>query len=715
MCSHECCDTSSFNYRKYIRAKSLFMRYLFIFLFIILVPRIALSQWIQLGPGSGDVDAIERVGGYIWAGTDVGIFISYDEGESWTRNDQFEKGRYILLDRVGNSIYTYGTYSPVGEEGLYRSTDEGVSFELVSQSLAVGPSFIADQVDIVECNDRVFFRSSRDMFSAEIGVWDWERVELPSLKSFSTLRAANETLVVSSADTMSISIDCGQTWLVRVPEKVATFVQYIEGNTLYAMRRTFGERWISNDFGLTWGQQSRVGLQFQDKIIQLADGTLFEVGLNVFYSSSINEPWTEIETRSYGFVEDALLLNNGEILLCGSNGLLRMDVDRTTVTPDPLGPPTHDIKQIFSSEKGVYVAPTIDDNIQSFDGGYEWRNLGIRVAKPSERADDVKGIGWIQDTMFTVVNSSNYKLVIPYSFSRSFFQEDEALDLLIVDDKIFVLGENGLYRSTDGGRVFDLYPISQNSSNVDRLEFSAGYLFLKGQGSEMYRVASEGASSLEFLQASSSDFIFLDDLMIRCTGQLWSYSTDAGANWVDYNMTDLNEFVDSQGNYRTPHAVVRGDDSLYLATFDGSAVFASGDNGVSWQERTFNLSGDQILSLAYDPMRNALLAGVAGRSLWAYYPSTSTNTSTAHVAEAFSIQAFPNPASSSVQLTFSADLPQKVRFSLFSSSGQQLSPYVVNRDNKKALLVVEHLPEGLYYVAVQIDKELVITPIMVAR
>lgn len=698
------------------------MKYALLLFLTSLFPTIIFSQWNQLGPGGGDIEVMERIDGDIWVGTRYGIYISEDEGETWRFDERFGRGRYILLERVNDAIYIHGSYTAAGQsqelQGFFRSVDEGRSWTLISATLEIGLTFLPDMVDILECGDYAYFRSSGNMFVSIIGEWDWEPDTIASLQQFSTVRQDQSTIVISGATQISVSTDCGETWVDKPSAEVATYAQYVKGDTLIGPQRSFGQWSISYDLGTTWERQPDLSIYFQDKIIQLPDGSYVEFGLGFFHAPQVSGPWTGISaSEDYGFIEDALLLSNGEILICGEEGLFRVNVDRDEMSIDVFGPPIHTLKRVLASDNGMYVASSELITYQSQDGGRDW-GLMILPRNPQNfnHTQDIKGYGWIDKTFFSLANGIVTKHERPY---RQYDQISPSpaggpyYDLEVADGLIYVASDDGYWRGTIASDDFEAYPQGYLPQREVKMYQAGDYIYLN-LNSDWSRYLKEGASEIEPLNWIDTEYRFVKDRVFRCQPDQWSISEDDGVTWTDCAMSSFGVPADEFNEWLAPVNLVEMNDSLFLTPSFKEGIYVSADGGFSWESRTFNLEGERILSIASDNQRTGIVASVAGKSLFGYFPEGFSNSNEL-VSLAMELQAYPNPASSSVQLSFTKELPRNAQIGLFSSSGQQLSPYILNRDNKKALLVVEHLPEGLYYVLVQVGKEVVTTPVVVAR
>src|SRR5271157_4921638 len=95
---------------------------------LVLLTHAARAQWVQTnGPFSGDVNAFAVSGGNLFAGTSVGVFLSTNNGTSWTA---IIVGPMVLSLAVSGSNIFAGT-----NEGVFLSTNNGTSWTEVDSGI----------------------------------------------------------------------------------------------------------------------------------------------------------------------------------------------------------------------------------------------------------------------------------------------------------------------------------------------------------------------------------------------------------------------------------------------------------------------------------------------------------------------------------------------------------------------------------------------------
>ena len=133
-----------------------------LFFLLCLCINTSLSQWKTNGPYCGSITCIASSGNKIYAGTfDSGIFMSSDNGNSWSTNNNF----HHLISSINikdNTIYV-GT-----ESGLYTSNDEGNSWSEIKINSNTGNvqliAFNGDDLYVTHGFDGLFLSSDNEPF-----------------------------------------------------------------------------------------------------------------------------------------------------------------------------------------------------------------------------------------------------------------------------------------------------------------------------------------------------------------------------------------------------------------------------------------------------------------------------------------------------------------------------------------------------------------------
>jgi hypothetical protein len=90
-------------------------------------------SWAEVGSGlpqSGRINALAIAGAIAYAGSDAGIFISTDEGQTWSENARLPIARVQCVTVVGEQVFA-GTQ----QAGVFVSQDGGRSWEQLASGL----------------------------------------------------------------------------------------------------------------------------------------------------------------------------------------------------------------------------------------------------------------------------------------------------------------------------------------------------------------------------------------------------------------------------------------------------------------------------------------------------------------------------------------------------------------------------------------------------
>jgi photosystem II stability/assembly factor-like uncharacterized protein len=308
-----------------------------------------------------------------------------------------------------------------------------------------------------------------------------------------------------------------------------------------------------------------------------------------------------------------------------------------------------DRNEVFAGVAGVSAL------LQSHDAGATWAQVGSFPAAVTALAMDSRGILYAgAQTMF---NSEDHGMSWNgwYPFKHPSVIQAITTNLAWEVFAISTAKRDVISRSTNNSNHWDESPLNKGC-NVLACN-AAGNLFA-GTDSGMYK------------------------------------SIDNGDTWKQSNA--------GLGARRIRSIVVGRKNALYAGTDAG--VYSSTDYGVNWMEEGQGLSGASVTSLVVSPA-GALYAGTADGVFRIAAPTTATGDGPQDAAQSFALlESFPNPATSSVTITFRLPSASSVSLKIFDALGR-----VVATLADDALPAGTHarqwtpgaLPRGVYFARLQ--------------
>jgi photosystem II stability/assembly factor-like uncharacterized protein len=608
-----------------------------------------------------DVNSLAIDGMIIFAGTNQGLYISSDNGDTWLPSAVMA-GQQILFTFVNGSTVFAG-----GDGGIYRSTNEGNSWKALKQSgscMAVNGSTLYLGADY----NPGFFHSTDNGDSWIAAKWypastDWTTYSIAVLRNaiFAAVRIGN----YPSGNTFEVyrSMDSSKTWNALGQNSQINCLAVI-GDTLFAGSEA-GLVTRSTDLGNTWTVP--IGDVCYD--LAVAGSTLYAAsGLAVYHTTDGGNTWIR---SGNGWTYNTL----------GSGS-------------------TYYITNVIVGINGTYVFVCLNDTSGSV---YRSSNNGMTWMRASSGLPNTE----FNKIQFTAVSCSgnNCYLGTDQGVYRStnngdsWFVSSEGLPpstaptrptiygFTTAGNYVFAATDDGVYRSSDDGSSWLLthywrqppaYCLLTNNATV----FAGTYW-------GVYRTTDFGDSWVHLdtilpeikidAMAINGNTLFAGD----------SRSTDGGNTWVPYTnfFWGFNSLTVSGG-------------ILYGGT--GEGVFLSSDNGDTWVQENDGLpsspsSPPNVTSLVI--ARNVAFAGTPAGLYYADLTG-SLSVNPVPIGPSFSIQVFPNPLTSSATMHYSLTQEAEITISIFDLLGREvmkpISGELQAAGEHEALTDMRHLAPGIY-------------------
>ncbi len=162
-----------------------------------------------------------------------GIYKSVNAGKDWT---QLENGLPkdtigkidLAVSRVNSSILYAIIEAPEGEQGLYKSVDQGKSFEHVSDDIRlVNRPFYYTNVELDPTNPDIVYSNANPLIKSEDGGKTWEEMQVPHGDNHDIwLNPRDPQLLIQANDGgANVSFNGGKTWSTQFNQPTAELYQ----------------------------------------------------------------------------------------------------------------------------------------------------------------------------------------------------------------------------------------------------------------------------------------------------------------------------------------------------------------------------------------------------------------------------------------------------------------------------------------------------------
>lgn len=500
-----------------------------------------------------------QVGERLYAGTNSGVFVSNNDGESWTAlNEGLPDAEVSSLLASKGRIFA-GTEG----SGIFVSDDGGTSWHASGEGLT-NPRISA----LVGLNGRLYVGTKGGVFVSQDGGATWQAInEGLTDTAVNALLVLEDRLYVGTNDGVFVSRNQGATWQTAnegLTGSTVTSLGVIE-ETLFA--GTLGDGVFKSEDGVTW-QAVNTGLtNLLVRSLQAVGGQLFAgTDQGIFASSNQGRTWQTVDQGPQNTAVWSFLETNGNLFAGTDGGILISQDDGRTWRGNRAGLTTPVILSLLAVEQQL-LAGTSSGVFISKDGGLTWQ------AREGE-----------------IQNSAVWTLVA-------------------VEERLLAGTNNGILISEDGGDTWR--STNKGLTDLDVRSLLAidggvlagtnnGGVFISRDGGESWQAAKEGLMDSQILS-----LLAVEDRVLAGTGSGSIYiSDDGGATWRAGYEGSLNALISSL-------LAVGG--QLYAGT-SGNGVFVSRDDGLTW-----NVAGQELASLSISSltmMAGRLVAGTEGQGLF---------------------------------------------------------------------------------------------------
>jgi len=548
------------------------------------------QSWTEVNEGLFDrnVNTLAVSGGKLFVGTDAGVWVSTDKGESWRSANSGMKANH----GVGEIAVRDNHLLVKSFGGVYASADNGNTWTLVKDSIEPAASQIPPewarwpfnrQVNhLAAINDVVLagtfggvFRSTdrgQTWEGASQGLPYGERTSIAS--SINTLAVIGAKIYAGVHDSgLFISDDLGRSWTEASRDlrdmKVSGVVR--KGEKLFAATWEDGV-FVSLDQGRHWRTTGEFFLEKQ--ILSLAgigDHLLAWTMDGVYLSTDEGRSWMASETGFNGHYSHSFIVSGAKIF-AGMNNRFMVSADQGR-SWTKLGAIGEDVPICaLAAGEGIFFAGTSSGIFFSTDDGRSWTHLGgkfrftldtfsLVVSGPNILVGGVDGRIYLsadRGQSWTMVNAG---IDPPAPAAGEFTKRTVVLNVNIAGKPLLIAGrDDGLFVSTSRGQAWrrtsvtgEVYALSVSGSTI--FAGGAGGVFISKDNGLSWAPSNAGLDKKGYVQAFAvkGDRIYL-------AGHGVYVSSDGGRNWtpIDDGLSDLDV-----------RSLAVSDTHLFVTTYQG--------------------------------------------------------------------------------------------------------------------------------------------------
>jgi hypothetical protein len=536
------------------------------------------------GPDGGEVLVVAAVDDRIVAGTYWGIFVSDNNGDTWTRvSDE------AALSIVATTDKLYATTL----DGIMASSDDGDSWQDFGSLGQMTTSFLAVGADL-------FAGSSYSGVFKSAGVNSWNEVNngLTNLKIRALATNGSRIFAGTEGGGVFISDDLCEKWTASNSGLANLNVHTLLVVKDYVFAGTQGGVFVSSDNGVTWVSTALQGL-ITFRLESQGSDILAGTNGGVWSTSNLGATWTSMNNGLSNYIVRGLLAN-GDRLYSGT-------------------------------QDGVFL---------SSDNGQSWQRKNDGLVSQS-----VIALAWHNDKLYAgtygtvhVTSDAGAHWNVANSHPLSQFVE-----ALAVNGNTILQGNDGAsFISTDGGVTWEIMPeLNGMPINEFLIDGNGWYasavaygVFVSTDNGQHWTAMNTGLTEMQVRgMGKSGDHLFVG------TNGAGIFRSTSGGNWVQVNnglsehatlfVNDLIEFdgkiiagtvggiLISEDNGETwkktlsdvyTNELSTGSGLVVAASYQG--VYVSRDGGESWTVENWSLKNKQVRSVAVG--KDKIAIGVEG-------------------------------------------------------------------------------------------------------
>jgi len=551
--------------------------------------------------------------GLVGNGGTVGVYVTDNEGESWT---QVVNG--LPVNRMSTQCLTVsGTdvYAGVSDQGVYKSTNSGGSWFAVNTGL---PLVVGGGVNVIEAKGGIIYagRGGEGAWKSTNNGNSWNNISngLPIQTSPLSFFITNTYVLIGSQYAVYKSNNNGDTWFASYKGIANTLVTdlIVNGNNIYAGTSPgnagYGEGIsVTSDLGNSWND---VNGGFPKNIsvntIAFNGTTIFAGAANGIYrSTNAGFNWQQVDSTDVGAgVQKIIVVNNSIIAATYGRGILKSTNNGTTwqLSNNGLGGNVT-VYNLMADGNSIYAGIFWGVYV-STDNGANWVNKsngiypGSSVYSLGKSGNNLLA-GTYSGLYLSSNNGSNW-----IEISSAVPLNSTIRDFAVIGNNVYAAADSGVYRSSNNG--FTWIPFSAGLApytNVLSITTLGSYLYIGTNGKGVWKQFLPGILTLNVKALIQGFYDPLADKMVSDTIRIYLRNSsspytkiDSARSVIDTN--GIGSFIFSNAVNSVPYyIVIKHRNGLETWSATGNS-FTSG-----------NLSYDFTLSSSQAYGNNQILRG----------------------------------------------------------------------------------------------------------
>lgn len=553
------------------------------------------APWTQTGSAAGRIEAAQTFalladGTNLFAATSGGVFLSANQGQSWTAHNNGLTTPHV------NALGLNGTtlLAATNGGGVFRSTDNGQNWTTCGNL----PNGVVRALLVT--GQALFAGTGGGVFRSADGCRNWTAVNsgLTNL-GVNALAAVGSTLYAGTeGGGVFSSNDNGQSWQAvngglsnarvrALAVATTTLLAGTDGGGVFCSGNP-AQGWTSCNNGLT-------NPTINALVVNNTEVFACTSGDGVFRSADQGASWMPLKPDGLKnpFVASFAVGGNAYFAGTAGGGVFASGNQGESWTAANSGLATSTINALIGNGAMLYACTAGGGVFSSTDQGQTWKADSEGLTAPFANAFVIAG-----DRLFAATNGGVFSspLAAPLSWTANnngLPSERYAIPLIAAGGSLYVgiAPVGGVYRSDDLGQSWRAVNTGLTDLNIQSLTASGSTLLAGTENSGLFRSvnggqrwtqANFGLTNLRVHALTASGTIFFAG-----TGNGVHRSMDQGQTWLAVN-TGLPDqaFVNT--------LLVNGS-TLYVGVFGG--VFLSRDQGQNWAAANNGLTYNNVFSL----------------------------------------------------------------------------------------------------------------------